>query len=41
MWDAGSNRDRADMHVAAAYPPALLAVGIAAAGESGLHTSSI
>jgi len=31
MWDTGSNSDRADLHVAVAYPPAfLMGVGIAA-----------
>jgi hypothetical protein len=36
MWDSGSNRDRADVHITVVDPPAfLVGVGVAAAGKSG------
>jgi hypothetical protein len=34
MWNAGADRDRADVHVTVIDVPAIGALGVAAAGES-------
>jgi hypothetical protein len=38
MWNAGADRDRADVDVSVIDVPAVLAFGIAAAGELGHGT---